>query len=479
MKHNDHAHRADFSVRCACGMVYNTSVAHVGRKLQCKCGRTVTIVRPDKAPDESHATKSRKVAADTPAQSRSGRWRRTSGLSPLRMAVDRSVRPLRRWALSAVVWAWNLIRSSWTPTQSRRPLRRWTARLVWAWCVGVVVTWLLLISTSESFLPMTLLAYGPRFVLLAPFIPLGIAAAFTARKTLFPLAIALVVVLGPIMGGRVSWRTIGRGIPVVKPVGVVRVMTYNTAGGILVASRLRAAVAQLQPDLITLQECGDVLWDSLRVLPKYHTSRHGGLCTGSRWPITSGDSMPRSDFARIAATNNGRVGFAHRLMLSTSYGPLVLVNVHLETARKGLQALFGQDGLVPDELNLTSAKSMLQRGDAMNRIDINAQIRERESERASVWSAQGDQRVPLLIAGDFNLPVESTIFRRHWGTFTDAFEAVGTGMGWSKREGRLLRIRIDHVLGNAAAPIPVGVWIGPDLGSDHLPVVADLAWPKQ
>ena len=65
---------------------------------------------------------------------------------------------------------------------SHRPLRRWTARLVWLWTVSVAVVWLLLITTSESFLPAMLLAYGPRFVVLAPFVLLIPAALFFCRS---------------------------------------------------------------------------------------------------------------------------------------------------------------------------------------------------------------------------------------------------------------------------------------------------------
>ena len=82
----------------------------------------------------------------------------------------------------------------------------------------------------------------------------------------------------------------------------------------------------------------------------------------------------------------------------------------------------------------------------------------------------------MLVAGGFNLPVESTIYRAYWRDLRNAFEETGTGFGWSKGEGKLLRIRIDHVLGNATAPRPVGTWLGPDWGSDHRPVIADLRW---
>lgn len=439
------AHRAEFSVRCACGITYNTDDAHVGKQIKCRCGRTLTIARP---------------AVDL-----------ASSYSPTARAARRRVaRGVQTWMLAAL-----------DEMVGRRPLRRWTARLCWAWMVVALLTWVLLITTSERFLPATLLAYGPRFVMLLPFLVLVPTALVLVRSALLPLSVALLVVLGPIMGGRVSWRTVGRATPPTAQAENVRVLSFNVDGGTRVAMRFRELVNEVRPDLIALQECGDVLWDTLAALPQFHRARLANVCTASRWPITSADSMPRADFARIAQYGYGGTGLVSRFTVATPRGELTFVNLHLETARKGLEALSGEDGFIPDRIGAkvarkTVAPSEDARGGVLTRINLNARIRDRESERASIWSSRGDRSIPLLIVGDFNLPVESTIFRQHWGGFTDAFEAAGTGFGWSKREGTLLRIRIDHVLGNDAAPTPVGVWLGRDLGSDHLPVVADLRW---
>lgn len=340
----------------------------------------------------------------------------------------------------------------------------------------MVVTWALLVTTSESFLPATLLAYGPRFSLLAPFLVLVPLAALAARSALVPLFLSLLVVVGPIMGGRLSWQTVGRAMTATPPANAIRVMSFNAAGGGAVAMQIRDLVDRVHPDLMSMQECGDALWDTLQTLSGWHPARYANLCTVSRWPITSADSMPRADFQRIAQYGFGGTGLVARYIIASPRGPLAFVNLHLETARKGLEALSGEDGFIPDRIDASSGEALLRRGNASERIDLNARIRDRESERAAVWSSRGDRRIPLVVAGDFNLPVESAIFRRHWGGFTDAFESSGTGFGWSRREGRLMRIRIDHVVGNAFAPRPVGAWLGPDAGSDHLPVIADLRW---
>ena len=133
-----------------------------------------------------------------------------------------------------------------------------------------------------------------------------------------------------------------------------------------------------------------------------------------------------------------------------------LVTVHLETARKGLEWLVAD---VPPELAAP---------------DLNARIRTMESERAAVWARVRSREVPTLITGDFNLPVESRIYRDHWSGYDNAFEATGTGFGFSKHEGRWLHIRIDHVLAAPGWYDIRGAWVGLPVGSDHRPVIADL-----
>lgn len=454
-------------------MVYNTDETHIGKQLKCRCGQTVTIARPtgeyaDAYEAQAKADAARRAEETARAAKIADRARAAAKRAAAVKAGPRVL--LRRLGERAL--------DSLSAINSRRPMRRWAARASWGWCAVVIVTWLLLITTSERFLPATLLAYGPRFVMLLPFAVLVPWAAIVVRSALFPLALALYIVVSPIMGGRMSWRSVGRALPAAQPNSRLRVLSFNTEVGGAVAMQVRDLVARVAPDLIAMQECGPVLWDSLQALPGWHVERYQNLCTASRFPITAVDSMPRRDFERIRQFGYGGTGLVVRYTIATPHGPLGFVNLHLETARKGLEALTGSDGFIPDSLGPVLPTPESPTGTTGERISINAEIRDRESERASVWSVHGDQRTPVVIAGDFNLPVESSIFRRHWGRFRDAFESSGTGFGWSKREGTLLRIRIDHILGNATAPHPVGTWLGDEMGSDHLPVIADLAWPK-
>ncbi|WP_310569694.1 endonuclease/exonuclease/phosphatase family protein [Gemmatimonas sp.] len=153
------------------------------------------------------------------------------------------------------------------------------------------------------------------------------------------------------------------------------------------------------------------------------------------------------------------------------------MNLHLETARKGLESLLGNEGLIPDNATGVPSPEEEQRasGNGEDRVALNARIRESEAERASVWSARKMDEIPIVVAGDFNMPVESSIYQRYWSGLTNAFDRKGLGFGFSKHEGTLLRLRIDHVLSAPKWFKVRGAWVGADVGSDHRPMIADLA----
>jgi endonuclease/exonuclease/phosphatase (EEP) superfamily protein YafD len=89
---------------------------------------------------------------------------------------------------------------------------------------------------------------------------------------------------------------------------------------------------------------------------------------------------------------------------------------------------------------------------------------------------RGDPR--MVVAGDFN----ATPWSRTYATMKNASGLCDSRAGFGLQatrpaDGWLLRIPIDHVLTSCA----IGVRdhrIGPDVGSDHLPVVVDLVIPR-
>ena len=79
------------------------------------------------------------------------------------------------------------------------------------------------------------------------------------------------------------------------------------------------------------------------------------------------------------------------------------------------------------------------------------------------------------------MPPDSVIYRRYWGRYENAFSQTGFGFGktrWTTMKGITFGIRIDHILSNEHWQ-PERCWVGPDIGSDHLPMFADLRLRKK
>ena len=143
-----------------------------------------------------------------------------------------------------------------------------------------------------------------------------------------------------------------------------------------------------------------------------------------------------------------------RFTLETPSGPLNVFAVHLETPREGLAAVM-EDGL-----------------DSIPLLRENMKQRWSESKDAADWVAEST--IPYIIAGDFNMPADSPIYARDWSRFLNAFSAAGMGYGHTKYT-RYFGVRIDHILCGPGW-IARRCGVGPPVGSDHHPVVADLEW---
>jgi endonuclease/exonuclease/phosphatase (EEP) superfamily protein YafD len=91
------------------------------------------------------------------------------------------------------------------------------------------------------------------------------------------------------------------------------------------------------------------------------------------------------------------------------------------------------------------------------------------------------EAVPVIVAGDLNATRWSHGMKPLWDVgLIDSSLGFGAGGTWM-RGNILLSVPIDHVLFRGAKDRPGQAacrkrWIGPDLGSDHRPVVAEIVW---
>jgi endonuclease/exonuclease/phosphatase (EEP) superfamily protein YafD len=303
----------------------------------------------------------------------------------------------------------------------------------------------LLRGLSDLWWPATVLSFGPRWVLILPLFLLIPAAWLWDRALLPVLGVGGLLLLGPVLDFRIGWRSLlpdaGRGPD-------LRVLSLNAAGG----SGLTPAVASLlsdpELDLLAIQECGNLLRGDPELLPDWHIDRRSGVCLLSRFEIREVAEMERE-----VLESAGGSGVAVTYTLDVDGIPVYLTNVHLETPRAGFE-LF---------------RSWRFR-EGIPKIQEKSFLRGVEIRKARAWVDAFSG--PHLVVGDFNTPPESRLYREAWEDWQNAFSLTGWGVGGTRLNG-WIRVRIDHVLASQEWRVR-GAWLGEDVGSDHLPIGADL-----
>lgn len=329
-------------------------------------------------------------------------------------------------------------------------MRRGVLWLAWASFAGIVVAWLVTCVLGDRFWWTVPFLYGPRWIgalLLAGMIP---ALASAPRRAWIPALLGSLVVTFGLLDVHLG---IGR-----RPAGgrpVIRVMELNADGGHGDVTTIMRTIDQSGADIVVIAECGEDLKRAFKARTAFHF--HQGftsLCLFSRYPIAEWiERNPRDIWIQ-----NGS-GSIVRAVLATPFGPVRLGMVHLETPRDALQ-MFRDLSEIPKLGPLTNA---------------NIAQRDEESRLASEWMTGGTV-LPTIVAGDFNLPVESAIYRHYWRGYRNAFSETGLGSGFTKHTRRW-GARIDHILTSDGARA-IRSFVGGNVGSDHLPLIADVALPS-
>jgi endonuclease/exonuclease/phosphatase family metal-dependent hydrolase len=198
-------------------------------------------------------------------------------------------------------------------------------------------------------------------------------------------------------------------------------------------------------DVAVIQECPARPGE---LPPGWYFDEDVRQCIVSRHPV---EQLDRLDMAGLTPGGQqfGGTSAASRYRISLPETPITVVNVHLETARRGLRGLFTGD---------------------LDRMANNLGLRQVESSRIFAWL--GSDIDDVIVAGDFNMPVESAIYRAHWAKLGNAFSRAGRGFGMTRDNG-WIRIRIDHILAGPSWRA-TRAWAGPPIGSDHRPVFAEF-----
>lgn len=102
-----------------------------------------------------------------------------------------------------------------------------------------------------------------------------------------------------------------------------------------------------------------------------------------------------------------------------------------------------------------------------------AELRNAQLAFAGQWAT--GQTGPFIIAGDFNVTPWSWPFRRLLSSADLLNSQAGFGLQptYSTESNLLLRVPIDHLVHSPALEV-IDRQLGPDLGSDHFPLIVDL-----
>jgi vancomycin resistance protein VanJ len=332
----------------------------------------------------------------------------------------------------------------------RRPASRHLLdRVLWAAALAVLLlsaaTAVAFVRLADQWWPMTVLLFGPRWLLLLPVVFLALPAAVRDRALLVPLFVSGWLIVGPVMGFQTGWRG---WLTRPDPARDLTVVTFNARDGLSLTNSALHLITDWGADIVGFQECGGTLRAELREMEGWHTWSMPGMCLQSRFPVVETHIMPAE-----ALQHAGGSGMVSSHRIDGDEGPFWLTIVHLGTPRAGLERI--RRGSVLEGSTLLRRDSFLR--------DI-------EHRQAAAFAAQAG--TPHIVLGDFNAPPESVIYRSRWGGWTNAFSRVGFGIGGTRLNG-WIRARIDHVLVDDAWEV-VDARMGEDVGSDHLPMIATV-----
>jgi endonuclease/exonuclease/phosphatase (EEP) superfamily protein YafD len=325
------------------------------------------------------------------------------------------------------------------PERRWRRLTRLLAVCCWAYLAGVLTVWVLL-AWADLWWPATILLFSPRWLLGLPLAVLVPASALLRRRYLILEGITALVIAGPVMGFCIPWRNFLAS----APDGMrLRVLTCNMHGHADVAL-VEDLAAEAEPDIVALQEWPEAGRPVLLTEPRWHTHRTPRLFLASRYPIKSATDLGLNSY--------GPHGSVIQYELETAAGLLSFFSLHLASPRTSIYETIHESRKGPRDVRANIAR------------------RWEQSERVAVFAAKVQGLV--LLAGDFNTPPESAIFQEIWADYDDAFSTAGWGWGYTFY-GAHTMVRIDHVLAGPGVTC-TGCRVGPNIGSPHHPVLADV-----
>ncbi|HEX7449904.1 MAG TPA: endonuclease/exonuclease/phosphatase family protein [Pirellulales bacterium] len=355
------------------------------------------------------------------------------------------------------MWNVSLVDRGWPRRSGAETKAPWAARrlagrprgvavVAWGYALLMLVVSLTIWRVGDRWWPTTLLLYGPRWIWGIPLAALMLQLPRLGKRLIGPLVLGGACWMVPIMGACVPWRAWQVDS---SPEVQLRVLTCNVAIDAVRDGALSGLIEKVQPDVVALQEApadAEARWFSTGL---WYFERAGRVLVASRFPIEQASSAHWRDI--------GAEGSLLRCDVNIDGDLCHVFGIHLMTPREGLEAVLSHGWRSRPTLENNTHLRGLQSAGARRLV-----------ERVSG---------PVIVAGDFNLPVDSLIYRKNWGAWVNAFSTCGWGLGHTKQT-RWFGARIDHVLANDDWRF-TRCWVGPDVGSDHLPLIADVYLRRQ
>jgi len=338
-------------------------------------------------------------------------------------------------------------RPPWSSRRRRAGIAVATAS--WLCLATLALYWFLLAACGDRWWFATVLLYAPRWPSGIPLLALAPLALWLSRGSLIPLAAGTLVFLWPVMGLCLPYASISA-----SATPRLRVLSFNAQGGAASIEDLADLVRTYEPDVVALQERDrgrEAVWPE-----GWHVLCDGEFLIASRYQLRD----PRR-FICAHLQLPWPAKDALRCIVQTPGEDIAFCTVHLYSPRIGLEEVLNPLTIADPARSLT--------------LRTETVWRRRESEDLTAWIDGFDG--PTIVAGDFNLPTDSTIYQSCWSSFTNAFNVAGLGFGSTKicqTRWAAYGLRIDHVLFSATRYACRRCWIGPDIGSDHRPLLADI-----
>jgi vancomycin resistance protein VanJ len=305
----------------------------------------------------------------------------------------------------------------------------------------------LLLIVSERWRLSTYLVYLPRAILLAPAMALLAGVLFYRREGYFwrfavlANCTSLLLVAAPIMGLVVHLPQFSSSNAPAEE--FLRIVSCNVSRDRPSIESVSSQIHRSLPDLILLQGAEKEHEQFAKSLQDYRHLYRDGFVFAARFPVRHLGTFHSQEFGRVAAA---------AFSVEHPAGEFRVFGVR--------QSGFGFPG--------------------WDKVDEQTRLRQDETRALRAFVEEHRGAAPIIIAGDFGMPSDSSLYKDNWKDLTNAFDRVGWGYGYSAPSGQIDYwpdsspwLRRDHIM-TCNRWRADNCWTISTTGSEHRQILAVL-----